>query len=62
MLIKIITLIVAVICGVASLLAKKVLYAIKKNEPTEQQLLIFKAIIFIIIACAALVVILPDIL
>ena len=50
----------AVIFGVTSFLSKKVLYAVTKNEPEEQQIIKFKFLMLILVIICAVAAVLPD--
>lgn len=60
MLLKIIGIIVVVISGTASFLAKRVISAITKHEAGEEQIIKFKLLMLALVIVGALAVILPD--
>jgi len=57
---KIAVAVFAVIFGVGSFLSKKVLYAVTKNEPEEQQIIKFKFLMLILVIICAVLAVLPD--
>ena len=57
---KIAVAVLAVIFGVGSFLSKKVLYAVTKNEPDEQQIIKFKFLMLILVIICTVLAVLPD--
>lgn len=57
---KIAVAVFAVIFGVTSFLSKKVLYAVTKNEPEEQQIIKFKFLMLILVIICAVLAVLGD--
>ncbi len=60
MIIKVICVILAVLCGVLALSAKHLLPRILKREPDERETVLVKAVLLLICIAIAMLMILPD--
>ena len=59
---KMISLVVVLVSGVCVFLAKKILSAILKREPSEMEVVILKSVGMLIVLAGACTMILPDLL